>query len=832
MKLSLNKNWQLTYRDLSVTAESICEIETASDFINAGSLPCDVRMPLIENGIIKDPVLADYCYDSEWVENKSWWFTNTFSLTQQDLAADTIQLVLESLDLGADIFVNGKHIGTHFSCHYPFESNIKAVAKEDENRLTIRLTAGHETVTPEQVQAAAGFVCTETIIKRGDLRRIYLRKPQYVYGWDWSPRVVSIGIMKQAYIMINRGVAITGVHAVTTYASSAKANINFELEFESLNPIATKDAKIRLDVCFEDKTVLTLNREILAMPGVNYVKFSDVTIENPKLWWLSGAGDQHLYTVQATVTCGDDVFTNEPTQFGIRTITINTEKCDTNHRRFNLRVNGVDIYCKGANWIPSDSIYARISPDKYETLIKEAAECNFNMLRVWGGGFYEQDLFYNLCDKYGLLIWHDFMFACAVYLDDSDEFLRKVENEVAYQIRRLRHHPSIAVWCGNNEIQYIYTGDIFKKWREGNALDMGIYNRLMPKLVRAHSPEIPYWNSSPLGGEIPTDKNVGNVHYWGPCTMNEDMNKRITPEEYDKVEASFVSEYGYIGPCSEETIKKYFDGNEVQRGNKIWNLHNNTFEKETVAAGIRKHYTEPDDLNLTDYLKYARLVQGLMYAYSLEAIRFYKHSGGSLFWMYNDTWGEVGWTIVDYYLDRKPSYYYVKRAYTPVKLILRKSGFGKKVQVMGVNDTANTVALDIEFGYVSFSGQYDCDKASVLLPPFSKDIVLTFDMPAQDLRTGVIFARADGISLALLRTGDFKDYAGFESSVKIENIIADGNDYKITVKADSYCHAVHFTPKLSLCDEYFDMLPGETKTVTAYDAVGKVPQAEIQLNFL
>jgi len=312
--------------------------------------------------------------------------------------------------------------------------------------------------------------------------------------------------------------------------------------------------------------------------------------------------------------------------------------------------------------------------------------------------------------------------------------------------------------------------------------------------------------------------------------MNEDMAKRITPEEYDKVTSKFVTEYGYIGPCSDETIQKYYGCNPVVRNDRIWNLHNNTFEKATVPEGIRKHYADPDKLDLKDYLHYARLVQGLMYAYSLESIRFYEHCAGSLFWMYNDTWGEVGWTIIDYYLDRKPSYYYVKRAFSPVKLILRASAGGKTVRVMGVNDTPNPAALDMEYGYAGFDGKYNSSRTDITLAPFTKGIVFEFPLPEEDLGKGVVFARAEGTPPALLRAGDFKDYQLAGSELSVEKIEVQGDDYAVTIKSAGYAHAVSFGLKanIRLSDEYFDMLPGEIRTVTIFNAADKVGADEIK----
>ena len=835
MKQLINDQWKLLHREREVTSPE--GIASADDFIDVGTLPCDVRMPLIRDGIIKDPVVADYCYESEWIEEKSWWFKREFTVSAQDLSGRGIRLVLESLDLYADVFINGHHIGSHKSCHYPFTAEIRKYVNEGVNTLLVRLTTDPDQFTPEQESYAKDYVwIDEGLAKAGRLesRRAFLRKPQYVYGWDWAPRVVTVGIMKNAYLEIYDDLIITDVHPVTLNTGK-NAEMRFDIRFYSYRPISTIETQVFLDVYFEDEKILSLQQDVLAVSGVNFVSF-DAVIENARLWWPTGAGEQPLYTISVTLKNGNHTYAAETVRTGIRTVSLNQSKYEDGTRRFAVRVNDIDIYCKGANWCPSDSIYARITPKKYETLISEARECNFNMLRVWGGSIYERDEFYDYCNQYGILVWQDFAFACAPYPDDQEWFRIETEKEMDYQTRRLRHHPCLALWCGNNEnhwaLELVHGIENVDKGLDF-AAGLIIYNEIAPLITRNNCPEIPYWRSSPYGGERPNDNEVGDRHHWNDCTMNEDIKKRISPEEYDKVTSRFVSEYGYIGPCSDESIQKYFGGNDVVQGNQIWNLHNNTFEKDTVPAGIRKHYAEPDKLELADYLRYARLVQGLMYGYSLESIRFYERCGGSLFWMYNDAWGEVGWSVIDYYLDRKPSFYYIKRAYAPVKFILRFANDKKTVRVMGVNDTPGALTLNIEYGYAGFNGEFDALKKQISLEPFSKTIVFEFDMPGHDLRRGVIFARADtdSVPLSLLRTGDFKDYKPGESVLSIKKVEVKGRDYEVTIKSIGYSHAVSFglEAAVRMSDCYFDMLPGDVRVITIYDALGKIDTDNIKV---
>jgi beta-mannosidase len=834
VKLSLDDNWRLLYRDLSVTKDQVLDVLEAGDYIDAGSLPCDAHMPLVRDGIIKDPVVADYCYACEWMERKSWWFRREFTVSAGDLARQGARLVLESLDLFADVFINGKFAGSHESAHYPFTADVKDLLREGSNSLLVRLTAGPERIAKEDYDYIADYVCTEYELERGDRgekTRSFLRKPQYVYGWDWGPRVASIGIMKNAWIDFPGRVAVTAVHPVVLEAKS-DAKLRVEVEFESLLPISTQEADITVELRHEGKTVLQESRGVLAQSGRNDVDFN-MTLPGAKLWWPSGAGAQPLYAAVVTVRAGNDECVSEPVCFGIRTVALNLEKYGDNDHRFAVRVNGVDIYCKGGDWIPADSVYARISPDKYKTLIREAKECNFNMLRVWGGGIYERDEFYDYCDRYGILLWHDFMFACAMYPDDREWYRQLVGKEIDYQTKRLRRHPCIALWCGNNENQWIFEEYFGKKGKNRASGGLHIYNEIIPSIVHSNCPEIPYWRSSPYGGNAPNDNEVGDRHHWRDCTMSDKMEDRINPEAYDLVTSRFVTEYGYIGPCSEATITKYYGGNPVVRNDRIWNLHNNTFEKATVPEGIRRHYIDPENLSMPDYLRYAGLVQGLMYNYSLEAIRFYPRNDGSLFWMYNDTWGEVGWTIIDYYLDRKPSYYYVRRAFAPVKFILRAPD-KKNVRVMGINDTPEDQSLEMEYGYAGFDGRYSTSKIAVTLKASSRAIVHEFPVPALDVRRGVVFVRGGGAPLALLRTGAFREYAGAESTVSVLSVETKDGDYEVTLKSSGYSHAVCLALPADVHqdDAYFDMLPGDVRIIRVKDAAGKIEKSAIKPVYL
>ncbi|UVI29755.1 beta-mannosidase [Paenibacillus spongiae] len=832
MKVDLNLDWRLTFEDLSYDPSKAPSIRSKqADWLAVPTLPCDIHMPLIEHGLIQEPLVADNCFASEWTEKKSWWFAKSFRLTADILQRERIALHIESLDSEADIWLNGVHLGHHRSAFYPFTADVRELLGEGDNDLLIRVTSGLEHVSEQDIAMTEGTLAmmeNEAIRKRGDERRANIRKAQFVYGWDWGPRVATCGIAGGVWLDAQSEVRIRSISAVTATIEPS-AVVRFEVEADNAHPFQTREADLTVELLGPDSTAAAkLSKQVCLRSGFNYIELEAV-IPDAALWWPNGMGEQPLYTVRASIRANGETMAYPEFRIGIRTLHLNTELVAASgsnasgerERQFTFEVNGVQLFAKGGNWIPADSVVSRVSDEKYDTLVREARDANFNMLRIWGGGIYERDIFYEKCDEYGILIWHDFMFSCGKYPDHLPWFREETAREIDYQTRRLRNHASLALWCGNNENHWG-----FDEWWNasrhprfyGGAV---IYNEIAPELIRKNCPHIPYWNSSPYGGRQPNGNASGDRHHWHDGTMNPDMERRITPEIYDEVQAKFVSEYGYIGPCRYSSIETYFGGAEIDTSSRTWALHTNTFEKDTVLAGIRKHYADRDDLTLNEYLLYAGLCQSLMYQYSLESIRSKAFCSGALFWMYNDCWGEVGWTIIDYYLKRKLSYYGVKRAFAPRKLILREQA--GTVEVTAVNETDAPIQERLECGFMSYDGRIRRTAvAEVAIPARSRGVVHRFAKEAggeAGLCVAIPLLNPGRLQPAVLRPGDFRTLALPEVRVRITESERDGENLHVTVSADTFVHAVHFDlpDDVRLSDHYFDLLPGESRTVTIYE---------------
>ncbi|NJD02389.1 MAG: beta-mannosidase [Ruminiclostridium sp.] len=825
----LKNDWKLRYEELYCDKNYYTAVTNKEEgWFDIETLPCDVHVPLIENGIIEDPVIAGNCFKCEWIEDKSWWFRKIFNAGEDLINSQNSELVIEGLDVKADLFLNGTYLGHHGSAMYPFRKDVRDILHEGENILVIRVTSGLEYYSELELSKIKDYIACEYKGgrgPRGDNRRVFVRKPQYVYGWDWNPRIATCGIMGDARIEAYKEIAVRNVRFTTNKLSGNDAEIAVEAEIENLYPISTLDVNVRLDICFNDAPVQSVEKEAFMTSGLNYVEF-DVTINNPRLWWPNGMGGQNLYTVKICATAPDNNSDYREIKAGIRTVKLNTDKISNTSRMFAFEINGIRTFCKGGNWETPDSIYSRISDDKYELLVREAKEANFNMFRFNGVNAYERDFFYECCDRYGILIWQDFAgFSCAAYPDEMDWFRHEVEKEADYQTKRLRNHPCIALWCGSNECQCLlltYRKNSYWAGDKKPASPAGtvIYNKIIPWTVRKNCPDVPYWNSSPYGGATDLESNdYGDRHHWIFLDADSGMNERITLEEYDKIACKFVSEFGCIGPTKKSSLYKYYGSENVDMESSIWKMHTNTFEKDIIKAAISKHYTDAKVLSLDEYLLYAGLFQGVMLGYALESMRYAENNYGALIWSFNDAWGEVGWSIIDYYTTRKISYYFVKRALAHKKLILREDE--GKINIICMNDTRDMLEFELEYGYMTFDGmKEDTVREKVTVGPFTKAVVAArIKKGPYDTLKGLYYARADensGIAPATLRTGDFKNLFIPQPVISLTGLNECKGKVAFTVTSDKYAHGVHFglNDDALLSDEYFDLLPGESRKIT------------------
>lgn len=806
----LNGRWELRDEDLSFDLLHANRLAELSDGWIAQPVPGDIHQGLIAAGRIKEPLVGLNFFGCKWTESRSWWFRKRFDVPAEWLSADAVELEMNGLDSNAEIFLNGRHIASHRNMFRPLIIDVKSHLDSGHNTLLVRLTTGAEDVSDADVRSTDGILAsTEEPYgrpERGDVHRVFIRKPQYSFGWDWSPRLATTAIAGDVKIRAINTACIREVNLQPIHHGDDHVFVRATVVVDGLHYYKTSHGTVTVTLSDNEGHKFTAKSSSLLRSGYNFVKLT-LPVTEPKLWWPNGLGDQNLYKVEATLRVADKSMDYPAFDYGLRFVGLDTKD------KFTITINGKKVFCKGANWIPADAIYARVSDDRYDQLIRQAKDANFNMLRVWGGGRYESDAFYRACDKYGIMVWHDFMFACGPFPDHLEWFRCEVAKEADYQTRRLGRYACIVLWCGNNENNWGFRD----WWNEQTRAGAYLYNYLLPAVVQRNCPQIPYWNGSPYGGDAPNAHDVGDCHHWQECMMHPEMEKRITPQEYDKCNSLFVSEFGYVGACGKETVLTYMDGARLDPKSETWQQHTNVFEKNTVEAGIRKHYADPENLSIDDYLLYSGLCQGLMYQYALESMRYRSNCHGALFWMFNDCWGEVGWTIIDYYLRRKISWYFVRRAFAPIRLIMRASS--DKIRVMAVNDTPNPVSLELEFGYISLDGQSgDLETCKVKAGALERTECCLFPRGAYDATEGLWIARCTNkadIGPAVFRAADYRKLKTSAPALSFHVTQASATECDVEVGTKAYAHAVYFMmPNGCMpADNYFDLLPGEKRSI-------------------
>ena len=822
-RISLDGRWKLKEAPLSYTGiTGLKKINEAENKWIEAKVPGEVHLDLIRSGQMEEPLISLNARRSRWPEKRSWWFVRTFQVSSRFLENEHQNMVFEGLDFYAQVFLNGEKLGETDNSFIPWTFDVRHRLKTGTNKIAVRLTAGGERVSEElrPAEPKDGAPYSSRMKFPGISR---LRKPQFTYGWDWVEALPNIGIWRGVYL---EGKSYFLIHDLSfdTLMMEEKVFLDCRLILRNIHPWKEREGSMELVIKPPRGEDILRRIDFKARTGQTELNF-EIDIPEPCLWWPNGTGKQPLYSTETKIFHGNKLCDSRKTQIGLRTVEINRSKTGDSSSHFCIRVNGHDIFCRGGNWIPADGIIARVSRKKYETLIGEARDANINMLRVWGGGIYESSDFYNACDRSGILVWQDFMFACSEYPDHEKEFLNTVREEAEKIIKQLRHHPSIALWCGNNENLWGFEswwnkgrkyGD--RDFRTGGSR---IYSLLLPEICRTLDPCRSYWPGSPAGGDHPNSETEGDCHWWDPFTMNKDINRRITHEVFDKCRARFVSEYGVIGACHLSSIKKYLRREELFVGSGAWKEHTNSFEKETTPAGIKLHYADPEELSVSDYILYSQMFQAYMYGKSLEALRFRKNDPaddchGALIWMFNDCWGETGWTTIDYYLRRKPSYYWIRNANSPVKAVVRKRN--NQIVTRLLNDTLNEVKTTVHFGWMRADGtDSQIETRPLVIEANGMSEISKENIPADKIKnpgewiyTAYILKENNMDDMSVWSPVPYREFAPENPEISIEI-----KDRDIRITSSKYCHGIHYKDngKKLFSDNYFDLLPGIPKLI-------------------
>ena len=641
------------------------------------TVPGTVHTDLLANGRIDDPFFRTNERTVQWVDKTDWEYRTTLELDPEILAQERLELLFHGLDTYAEVYLNEAPILRADNMFRTWVADITSQARTGRNDLRVLLRSP----VREGVQRlqALGYnppavVDWSEIGGLGEQKISMLtRKAPYHYGWDWGPRLVTSGIWRPVRLRAWSGARLADLQIVQRYLSEQEARLTAVFDIES-----TVASRVWLELTRPDDALVEARQEVELAPGSQQVRI-DFTIPAPRRWWTNGLGEAFLYRFIGRLE-GTQIRDYRAVRVGLRTLRI-VQRPDAHGESFYVELNGLPVFMKGANYIPGDSFPTRVSRAVYERVVCSAADANMNMLRVWGGGIYEDDLFYELCDEHGLLVWQDFMFACAMYPGDA-AFLDSVRAEAIDNVKRLRHHPCIALWVGNNEIDIAWQNDVPAGgwgWKEHHTpaqraqlweAYQTLFHRILPQVVAEHDPQRFYWPSSPLaawdGGERIVHANLaaarqsGDIHYWGVWWGGKPF------ASYRSAIGRFMSEYGFQSFPSLRSIGAFCTAEDYDIFSEVLQAHQRSrIGNGTIRAYMAQEYPVPERFDQFIYV--SQVLQGAGVRTAIEAHRAsMPYCMGSLFWQINDCWPAASWSSIDYYGRWKALHYFAREAFASV----------------------------------------------------------------------------------------------------------------------------------------------------------------------
>jgi len=688
LKVTLDGNWR--FRDM------------ASEKWLPARVPGCVHLDLMENKVIPDPFYRDNEIRTQWVEDRDWIYEKEFNLDGEVLKRTHVELVCEGLDTFAVLTLNGTEVARTDNMFRAYRFDVGSLLRAGRNRLCIRFDS----------PVRRSLELEEKLSYRLPGGAPHVRKAPYHFGWDWGPRLVTSGIWRPIFIDAWDGPRIEDVAVTTTLQSNGEARLDVTGSFT-----ADLAGAARIEVTVQGKNTFSRQDGILLKPGRSE-KTITLVIPEPDLWWPAGMGEQNLYRVEVALSSGGRIVDRAAKRIGIRNMELN-RRSDKWGTSFHFSVNGVPFFAKGGNWIPADSFPSRVTPARYGELLRSCVDANMNMLRVWGGGIYESPIFYDLCDELGIAIWQDFMFACALFPGDR-AFLDNVEAEAEYVIRSLRHHPCLALWCGNNECE---EGWFHWGWKDSLPAAVWedyekIFHQILPRSVRRWDGRRPYWPSSPHSEETgsPRSPDSGDMHYWGIWHGKEPFSN------YRNQLHRFQSEFGFQSFPRLETVKSFTLPEDRNLSAPVMEQHQKHPQGNTLILHyMLDHYRLPKDFESLLWLSQVLQAEGMKTA--VEHFR----SGmprimGALYWQINDCWPVASWSGMDYFGNWKALHYYARRFYSPVlTALVEKEG---RLTVYGISDLRATTEAEIRLITAGYKNGIISQKSFPVEIPGGRSVIL------------------------------------------------------------------------------------------------------------
>ena len=784
------------------------------------TVPGTVHTDLMANELIEDPFFRLNERSVQWVDKEDWMYETTFNASAEEVNAENQEIVFKGLDTYADVYLNHERILVADNMHRTWKCDVKGKLREGENLLEVYFNSPIKVDLPKYDQYDYTFNTGPDQSQNGGIFNktlsIFARKAGYHYGWDWGPRLVTSGIWRDIDLVTWNGLKLDNVQYIQKDVNASRAEMKTVVRVFSDSDLQNAEVSITAD----GKTVAT--KKTALKKGMNNVTL-DYTVKKPRLWWTNGLGEPYLYDFNTTVKAGKDEVAQSDA-IGIRSLKLIT-KDDAQGRSLTFELNGKPVFMKGVDMIPLDNFLPRVSHEKYDKHVLDAKAVNMNMIRVWGGGVYEDDYFYDLCDRNGILVWQDFMFACSTYPAD-EAFLANIRQEAIDNVERLRNHCSIALWCGNNECQDVYYGwgGRYNYYKEKGVEELttkqfkDMYFRTLPEVVDEYGGGISYRPSSPYAFEdTPSDGVHGDAHYWGVWHGRDSIG------HYNVEKARFFSEYGFQSFPEFESVKIYApEERDWSINSEVMMAHQRagSYANNLIKEYMDEEFRTPEDF--PSFLYVGSILQGDAIKTAVEAHRRdMPHCMGTLVWQHNDCWPVASWAGRDYYGRWKAQQYYSKAAYDDIL-----------VSPVVINDTL-TVNI-VTDRRTPAKGKFTITAMTLDGKPF---MTKSFDYTAKPLTSTEVFSskvadlldgrnRGDVIFYTTFTTGDRTyDNVGFSTKQKHMNYTAPdytldvakaGDGFDVTIGSDVFARGVF----LSLdgidnffSDNYFNIMPGSKRTI-------------------
>jgi beta-mannosidase len=769
----------------------------------AFTFPGSIHRNLEQMGLIDDPRLGVNALKARWVEEQYWILRREFEVPENAVGLPAF-LHIEVMDGVAQVCINNEKVGDHWNAHRPAVIDLSGKLRSGKNEITILLESGLFAVAdlPGKDYTRA----LETILNK----RHQLRQAQYQFGWDWNPRLIYLGLHGVLEVVWGaqpwlKQVTVLGEVDEDLQAARIRVRPLFHVNGENAVPVT-----LRLHTAGG----IPAAAEVVLQPGEDTEEEVALEISQPRLWWPRGHGEPHLYPLTLEVEMNGEEVAHWEGRTGLRRVALARSPHPEVGEYLHLLINNRPVFCKGANWVPPELSGHEVPSETIVKLVSLAEQENMNMLRLWGGGVWANHTLLELCDERGIMVWHDLLFACAKYPADRPDFLAEVEREVAWGIRAFSPHPSLVVWAGNNELEVGLWEWNYKGYGR-TAPDLVLFHHIFPTLMARLDPTRPYWPSSPYSSPtVPAnDPTIGDQHPWGVSLGADDINFWAYRNYVDR----FPNEGGVLGCAPADSLRRFLPEEMMRIRSFDWEHHDNTimFWKAEPGLAYRavSHWLgqDPQAMSVEDYAFASGLLQAEgIKEYILNYRRRWPSTGSAIYWMFNDSWPTVhGWGTFDYYLNRKLSFFPVRRAFADQVVVAADEG--DVVGIYVVNDTSAVLSAQVVSGFFAPGEQGDIaeDLFDVEVPPFTSLRVKELGRDPQQVYYAVLRQGDRSISQDRLLLRPFQEWKYVLPAVQVEEITLDGQQFA-RYTSSSWVWAVVLDPDglAELPDDVFDLLPG------------------------